>query len=137
MNFTKEQQEWLDGLEKILEENDVSVGFDREKETFELNFSTPNGGDEYLPLKAEEIDDWERLSDIFGYDCDFEDEYVRDYLNAKKDGLSGVPSAGELVEDANYIMELYAELYKDISNYVVEHPYKEVFPKEQVQEKEL
>ena len=51
------------------------------------------------------------VSDVEDYaSCFDQDEHVRELLNAKASGFSGVPSATELVEDAQEIKNMLQEV---------------------------
>lgn len=67
----------------------------------ELNISLVLDGDEEITLQLY------RLSNYFD-----EEDHAYELLNAKKHGLSGVPSMRELIDDAVAISEMYEQLYE-------------------------
>lgn len=139
LELTKEQQEWINGFETVLDTEDICLAFWEDGGYFELNITTPHEGDEYITIYLEEFEDDLRLYRHLQLDDqdNFIDEYVEMWLEAKRNGTGGVPSAKGLVEDGEYILEMREAVYEKFIKYNKEHPYKEVFGKEQSQEKEL
>lgn len=90
-----------------LEENDWRVNVDGDE--IELFWNTPAGEDFSVYIDDD--------TDLFGVAQDFdEDEHVTNWLDAKASGVGGVPSARELVEDADAIHDKLWELYNIVYN---------------------
>ena len=75
----------------------------------ELEKYSPAGEDFNFSVTLKNFKD-----DVLEYSFD-EDEHVRMWLNAKDSGVSGVPSAKELVNDAEEITSMINELKEELS----------------------
>ncbi len=79
------------------------------RDDVELEKYSPAGGDFILSVTLKDFKD-----DILDYYFD-EDEHVRTWLNSKNNGVPGVPSAKELVKDAEDITIMIDKLKKELS----------------------
>lgn len=80
----------------------------KDEHGWELEKYSPAGEDFlfYIPIGTEAIPSF-----VYDYAQNFDkDEHVRMLLNAKDNGFAGVPSARELVDDADAIAEMLMEL---------------------------
>lgn len=102
MELTKEQQAYLD----ICEKNGWSYDFFAETNEVELSQSSPAGEDFSFIVSLEDLPE-KVHSFIFNFDVD---EHVEMWIEAKREGVSGVPTTRELVDDAEAIEQMLEEL---------------------------
>lgn len=99
--LTKEQVKQIEDLGWVFNDSMTSI-----------NQATPAGEDYWIEANNQE----ELINNI---KCEYEnfdiDEHVEMWLEAKRNGVSGVPSAVELVDDAKEIDSMLEKLY-DIVN---------------------
>ena len=125
------QRDWMDDFEKILNKHEIYIsGFYEQdgKYYFELEMTTPNGGDEVFTVWQEDLDvttdrDGYAISrSIEDYDT-FVDDYVDLHLHQK-----GAPHAEDLVEDAKWIIETRQKCDEEsMSRFLKEYPFNDFF----------
>lgn len=102
MELTKEQQAYLD----ICEKNGWSYSIDEKCNEVELSQGSPAGEDFSFIVSLEDLPE-KVHSFIFNFDVD---EHVEMWIEAKREGVSGVPTTRELVDDAEAIEQMLEEL---------------------------
>lgn len=91
---------------KILEENEVYVSSYTNDGRVELEWFTPAGEDFLI---CAEVKDFPRSFKEFSDDFDV-DEHIEMLMEAKRNGVSGIPSVRRLVEDAEAISDFLESL---------------------------
>lgn len=94
----------------VLESKDWVVDVWSEKEGVELRTITPAGEDFGIFIEAENFP--EKVAD-YAEDFDTE-EHVEMWINARRNGYSGVPSIRELVDDADAIKAMLQDLATEL-----------------------
>ena len=97
-----------------------------EDKCWELGKHSPAGEDYWFSLLEKDVVK-ELLNHYEGFDTDTE-EHVMMLMEAKNNGLAGVPSLKVLVEDADAIEDMIEELYDAL--YDVEEKYYEEVEKD-------
>jgi hypothetical protein len=91
--------------------NSRDCGFTVEKGVTELEFSKYSPAGEDFSFSVSGKTQKELKDEIKSYANDFDvDEHIELWVEARKNGVGGVPSIKELVEDADAIKEMLEEL---------------------------
>lgn len=96
------EQKYLDVLDKL----DWDVTDYTDDGRVELEKYSP-AGEDFLVLV--EVEDFPAKVDEYAYDFDI-DEHIEMWIEARRNGVSGVPSTRELVKDAEDIQDMLNEL---------------------------
>lgn len=125
------QEKWMDGFESILNAHDIYISGFYEQDGqyyFELEMTTPHGGDEVFTVWQEDLDvttDYDGYAisrSIEDYDT-FIDEYVDLHM-----GQKGAPLARGLVEDAEWIIEKRQKCDEEqMRAFLKENPFENYF----------
>lgn len=92
-------------IKKVLEEN--GFGVSKEDNQFFIHQFTPCGEDWGFYL--------DKLSDIYDYAENFDiDEEFELWVDAKKSGVSGIPSYAELIEDQQWKKDLLEKVAEEV-----------------------
>lgn len=106
----------MESIIKIVEDLGWNISYEDYGEQYlvELDKSTPAGEDFVFSFWFDKtIEDFER--EILNQYMEFDpEEHVEELLEAKKNGLAGVPSLFDLVDDAKEIQAMIYELWKAI-----------------------
>ena len=102
---------WLNKIKKVAEMLDWSVDIDEQNGEAYIEFEKDSPAGEDFVFSAYGDDMEKMTANVEDYaSCFDEEEHVRELLNAKANGFSGVPSARELVDDADEIKKMLNEL---------------------------
>ncbi len=103
----------MDELKTYIENKGWKVadcGFSNGEVEWEISQYSPAGEDFVFYIQhSNDVEEAVSLLKKYAYDFD-EDEHIEVYIEARKNGLAGVPSTRELVEDAEAIQEMLDEL---------------------------
>lgn len=108
---------WIKKIVSVAEKLDWSVDVDDDNKEVCIDFRKGSPAGEDFGFSGYGYDMEGMVANIEDYaDCFDLDEHVKELLDAKAHGLAGVPSARELVEDADEIKDMLRELANALRN---------------------
>ena len=111
----KKLNKFYETLKEAVKETGCLTG-DKNSEWLTIHIDNPAGEDYFIDVVNKDYDNLVNTIECTYNNFDI-DDYVETWLEAKRNGVDGVPGAKALVENAEYIEEALFKLLMNIQEY--------------------